>query len=83
MRFAPTPAHDAAPSHGSNSFGDLPDWDLSDLYTGEDAPELDRDMGDVQTAVVGFEAAYKGNLAALSAEQIGRASCRERVCVPV
>jgi oligoendopeptidase F len=63
------PAFDASPSHGSNQFGDLPDWDLSDLYPSPDCPELDRDTADVETAVKAFETAYKGKLATLTADQ--------------
>ncbi|MBL4927440.1 M3 family oligoendopeptidase [Fuscibacter oryzae] len=50
---------------GGNSLGDLPEWDLRDLYTDTDAPEVDRDLTDVETAGTAFEAAYKGKLATL------------------
>ena len=33
-------AHDTA----QGEFGDLPSWDLSDLYPAEDAPDLKRDL---------------------------------------
>ena len=33
-----------ANTHGGGALGDLPEWDLSDLYTSEDAPELLRDL---------------------------------------
>ena len=62
--------HDASPSHGNNQFGDLPDWDLSDLYQSPDAPALAADRKDVETSVLAFEAAYKGKLATLSAAQL-------------
>ena len=62
--------HDASPSHGSNQFGDLPDWDLTDLYPSPDAPALATDRKDVETATLAFEAAYKGKLATLSADQL-------------
>ena len=52
---------------GSNSFGDLPDWDLTDLYESPDCPALVRDMALVETEVAAFETAYKGALAGLSA----------------
>ena len=55
---------------GSNSFGDLPDWDLSDLYESPDCAALTRDMAFVETEVAAFEAAYKGALAGLSADQM-------------
>jgi len=62
--------HDASPSHGSNQFGDLPDWDLTDLYASPDAPALAVDRKDVETATLAFESAYKGKLATLSATQL-------------
>jgi len=44
-----TPVFDAN-SSGGQSFGDLPEWNLDDLYTGEDSPELIRDMEWLETA---------------------------------
>ena len=36
----PFPVHDVNASSGSKDLGDLPEWDLSDLYNSQDAPEL-------------------------------------------
>jgi oligoendopeptidase F len=55
---------------GSNSFGDLPDWNLDDLYTAPDAPELARDMTWLETACADFASTYQGKLAGLSAAQM-------------
>ena len=55
---------------GSNTFGDLPDWDLSDLYPAPDAPELQRDMAWLETACADFAAKYEGKLANLSAAEL-------------
>ncbi|MHC0054870.1 M3 family oligoendopeptidase [Actibacterium sp. D379-3] len=63
----PSPLFDANASAGG-SFGTLPEWDLSDLYTGEDAPELARDMDWLATACAGFAADYEGKLAGLDAQ---------------
>lgn len=52
---------------GGNSLGNLPEWDLHDLYDSPDAPEVARDLADVTAAGAAFEAAYKGRLAALDA----------------
>jgi oligoendopeptidase F len=52
---------------GGNSFGALPEWDLSDLYTAPDAPELKRDLDWVETACAEFARAYEGKLATLDA----------------
>ncbi len=59
-------AHVGAHS-GSNSFGDLPEWDLRDLYTAPDAPEFTRDMGWLNQTCAGFAASYQGKLADLDA----------------
>ncbi|MGR3662399.1 MAG: M3 family oligoendopeptidase [Paracoccaceae bacterium] len=64
----PTPDFDKADSataSGGNEFGNLPEWDLSDLYTGTDAKELKDDMAWLEKACVGFAADYEGKLAGL------------------
>ncbi len=68
MRFsAPSPVHDANASSGGDSLGDLPEWDLADLYRDEDAPELARDMEWLQSECAAFAADYEGKLDALDA----------------
>jgi len=64
LRF-PTPVFDANTSAGG--FGDLPDWDLTDLYPAPDAPEFARDMAWLKTTCADFAATYAGNLATLDA----------------
>ena len=54
-------------SSGANAFGDLPDWDLSDLYAGEDAQELSRDLTWLEKACADFASNYEGKLADLDA----------------
>jgi len=61
----PRPAFDTFT--GSASLGDLPEWDLSDLYPGPDAPELIRDMDWLKQTCAGFAARYAGQLAGLDA----------------
>ena len=65
MRFTPQPAFDADAS-GANPFGDLPEWDLSDLYTGTDTAEFRNDLAWVETACAEFAADYEGKLADLT-----------------
>ena len=48
-------------------FGNLPEWDLSDLYPSPDAPEFERDMDWLQKACADFAAKYEGKLADLNA----------------
>ncbi len=61
----PSPVFDANSS--AAGFGDLPDWDLTDLYPAPDAHELTRDMGWLHTACADFAATYEGKLASLDA----------------
>jgi len=68
----PRPVFDANAS-GGNAFGDLPEWDLSDLYPGEDSPELIRDMEWLETACAEFATDYEGKLADLDAAEMLRA----------
>ena len=67
MPFTPTPALDANAA-GGKDLGDLPEWDLSDLYASPDAPELSADMDWVEKACADFATAYESKLANLSPE---------------
>ena len=62
----PFPVFDANAS-GSDAFGDLPEWDLSDLYSGPDAPEFERDMAWLEKEAASFATDYEGKLADLDA----------------
>ncbi|WP_068301951.1 M3 family oligoendopeptidase [Pararhodobacter sp. CCB-MM2] len=50
------------------ALGNLPEWDLSDLYPSQDAPEVDRDLDWLDQACADFAAAYEGKLDTLDAE---------------
>ena len=67
MRFDPRPLFDANAA-GGDELGDLPEWDLSDLYASPDAPELARDMEWLEKACADFAATYEGKLADLDAD---------------
>ena len=64
--FDKTPVRDAN-AQGGKSYGDLPEWDLTDLYTTEDAPELQRDMDWLEKACCEFASDSEGKLASLDA----------------
>ena len=51
-------------------FGDLPNWDLSDLYEGSDADQLHKDMAWLEAECADFAASYEGKLAGLSAVEL-------------
>ena len=67
----PFPVQDANANSGGmdgdGPMGKLPEWNLDDLYTGEDAPELQRDLEWLETACASFAADYKNKLADLDA----------------
>lgn len=63
----PFPVRDANAAGGSENLGDLPEWDLTDLYASEDAPELKRDLDWLEQACSSFAADYEGKLADLDA----------------
>jgi len=63
----PRPVFDANAT-GAGELGALPEWDLSDLYTGPEAPELARDLDWLDTACAEFAATYQGKLDALDAQ---------------
>lgn len=64
----PFPVRDANASSGADGLGKLPEWDLSDLYTSEEAPELSRDLDWLQGECASFAADYEGKLADLDAD---------------
>src|SRR5579863_7237600 len=49
----------------------LPEWNLSDLYSGIDAPEVTRDLATMDAECVAFETDYKGKLAERTAAEDG------------
>ena len=66
----PFPVHDVNASSGSKDLGDLPEWDLSDLYSSQDAPELSRDLQWLDQECASFAADYERKLAHLDAEEM-------------
>jgi oligoendopeptidase F len=72
-------AKSAAKSKASNKIasktgskaGKLPEWNLADLYSGIDAPEVTRDLQRMDSDCVAFETDYKGRLAERSAAEDG------------
>src|SRR6186713_404074 len=51
--------------------GDLPEWNLRDLYPGLDSPEVKRDLELADSECAAFEQDFKGRLAALAAGEGG------------
>ena len=64
----PFPVRDANAAGGDKNLGDLPEWDLTDLYSDADAPELKRDLDWLEQACASFAMDYEGKLAELDAK---------------
>ncbi|MES0825288.1 M3 family oligoendopeptidase [Ruegeria sp. SCP11] len=76
MRDLPFPVRDANAAGGAGDLGNLPEWDLTDLYSSEEAPELDRDLEWLEGECAAFASDYEGKLADLDAE--GLLTCVQR-----
>ncbi|MFY0679516.1 MAG: M3 family oligoendopeptidase [Thalassovita sp.] len=72
----PFPFRDINAGSGTNDLGPLPVWDLSDLYTSPEAPELQADLDWLETECAAFAADYEGNLDTLDAA--GLLNCVQR-----
>ncbi len=66
----PFPVKDANASQGDKNLGNLPEWDLNDLYTAPDAPELGADLSWLEKECAAFAADYEGKLGTLNAEDM-------------
>jgi oligoendopeptidase F len=64
----PFPVRDANASAAGDPLGNLPEWDLSDLYTDENAPEMKRDLDWLEEACASFARDYEGQLGDLDAD---------------
>ncbi|MDG3441043.1 M3 family oligoendopeptidase [Nitrospirillum amazonense] len=53
--------------------GPLPNWDLSDLYSGPDSPRLRADLERVEREAQAFHGRYSGKLPGLSGKELGQA----------
>ncbi len=49
-----------------NEFGDLPEWNLSDLYKGPDDPAVAKDLGNASRDALGIKSRYQGHLAEIA-----------------
>ncbi len=59
--------------------GALPEWDLSDLYTGIESPQIASDLARSEALCLTFEERYKGHLAALAMRPDGGKALAEAV----
>ena len=56
------------PAPHDDAIGDLPNWDLGDLYSGPDCPALDGDLERAERDAIGFAEAWRGRLADLDGD---------------
>ncbi|WP_454632073.1 M3 family oligoendopeptidase [Bradyrhizobium cenepequi] len=68
---AKSAANKSAPKKAAGKTGKLPEWNLADLYSGIDAPEVARDLQKMDADCVAFETDYKGKLAEHSTREDG------------
>lgn len=62
-----------------DNIGQLPEWNLADLYPAPDSPEVARDLARADTEGVEFESTYKGRLDEMAAQPDGGARLAETV----
>jgi len=78
--FAPDIFRDAGEAANGAALGDLPEWNLADLYADTDAPELARDLEWLGNECTAFAADYEGKLADADADTLLQAILRyERI----
>jgi len=73
MSAAPASPATATAAKPSPELGELPEWDLGDLYAGRDAPALAKDLAEAGRAAKEFRARYAGRLAGLSGGELAAA----------
>ncbi|UEM22232.1 M3 family oligoendopeptidase [Skermanella mucosa] len=61
------------PEPGMPDLGELPTWDLGDLYPGQDSDALKTDLDRMEKASKDFHKSYNGKLADLGGAQLGTA----------
>ncbi|WP_424991400.1 M3 family oligoendopeptidase [Fluviibacterium sp. S390] len=76
MPTLPTRQFDAHADQGASPLGQLPEWDLRDLYESPDCDALSEDLEWLETACAEFAADYDGKLDTLDAD--GMLACVKR-----
>ena len=76
-RLSSTPAASAAESShaqdNGSELGNLPNWDLSDLYQSPNAPEIERDFNAAERLAEDFAKDFEGQLSGASAQTLADA----------
>src|SRR5690606_18616190 len=61
-RYASNGMAGSANAASKEALGDLPEWNLADLYPGMESPEYSRDLARVAQDAIAFENKWKGRL---------------------
>lgn len=64
---------DAVTSAEAEALGELPEWDLTDLYAGTEAPAIESDLAEARERADALRRRFAGGLTALSGAELGRA----------
>ena len=67
---APELLRDSREATASDNMGDLPEWNLDDLYPSTDGPEITKDLGWLAEETPSFSADYQGKLVNLNAAEM-------------
>ncbi len=76
MFHLPFPARDSNPSTGNKNLGNLPEWDLSDLYQSPDSKAIKNDLSWLEVECTEFATHYEGKLGSLTSDEM--VACVER-----
>jgi len=66
----PAPTRDPRDAASGDDLGNLPEWQLGDLYPSMDGPEITTDMDWLSGECAAFSADYEGKLAGLNADDM-------------
>ena len=58
--------------NNTDALGTVPEWDLSDLYSGPDSADLKSDLDGAAKAAADFAKSYEGKVAKLDSAALGR-----------
>ena len=65
--------NETADTAAARSLGDLPEWDLSDLYPAPDSPRLEADLNWAAKEARDFRSRHEGKLAGLAGAALAAA----------
>ncbi len=67
------PGTETSSASAKDTVGRLPEWDLTDLFPGQDSPKLKETLSEIQDLSQSFAADYRGKIATLDSAAFGTA----------